>query len=53
MKKWQVFLDDNFNGDYRTRAEAREYATWLRSHPACRYRRLFGHGGIVEIRRAW
>lgn len=50
---WAAVLDGDFAGaDKRTsRQEAERDAGWLRGHPACRDRVLFGHGGVVRVVR--
>ena len=47
--RWMVYLDGEIDEEFNSRESAREYARWLRNHPACRDRVQYGHGGVVRV----
>ena len=49
MYRWTVELDGEVDGRFASRAKAREYASWLRRHPAVSDRRKYAWIGNTRV----
>jgi hypothetical protein len=46
---YSVTLDGVLMEAFSRKQKAKDYAEWLGRHPGTQDRRLFGHGGIIDI----